>query len=161
KLLLARAIGLPLGQAFRLADAMPFAAAPPITEEEALQRAYAARADLQAAESRVRAAQQERRAASGEGLPSLAVSGDFGFIGNTVSTALGTFSLSAALRIPIFEGGRTQARVLKEDARLREAEASLADLKARVYYEVRSTLLDLKSSEERVSVATDALDLAN
>jgi outer membrane protein TolC len=91
----------------------------------------------------------------------LAVSGDYGFIGNTASSALGTFSLSAGLRVPIFEGGRTQARVLKEDARAREAEASLADLKARVYYEVRSTLLDLKATEERVSVATGALDLAN
>ena len=63
KLALARAIGLPLGQAYRLADEMPFAPMPPITPEQALEKAYATRADLRAADSRVRAARQERSAA--------------------------------------------------------------------------------------------------
>jgi outer membrane protein TolC len=81
KLALARAIGLPLGQAFRLADEMPFAPVPPVTPQQALEKAYAMRADLQAAESRVRAAERERSAAKGEGLPSLGVSGDYGWIG--------------------------------------------------------------------------------
>lgn len=161
RLSLARAIGLPLGQSFSLADEMPFAPAPPIAPEEALQRAYSTRADLQAAETRVRAAEQERRAARGEGLPSLTVSGDYGFVGNTVPSALGTFTVGAGLRVPIFEGGRTQAKVKQADARLREAEAALADLKAGVYYEVRTTLLDLTATAERVSVSTSALDLAS
>jgi outer membrane protein TolC len=160
KLALARAIGLPLGQAFRLADAMPFAAAPPITAEDAVERAYAARADLRAAESRVQAARQEKKAAAGEGLPSIAVSGDYGYIGNTVGGALGTFTLAAGVRIPVFEGGKAQAKVVKADARLRAAEASRDDLKARIYYEVQSTLLDLQSAGERVGVASSAVELA-
>jgi outer membrane protein TolC len=160
KLALARAIGLPLGQAFHLADDVPFAAGPPVTPEDALQRAYTARADLQAAESRVRAARQERRAEAGEALPSLGVSGDYGLIGNTVGGARPTYSIAAAVRIPLFEGGKVQAKVQKADARLRAAEASLADLKARVYYEVQATLLDLRATEERVGVATGAFDLA-
>ena len=160
KLALAHAIGLPLGQAFRLADDMPFSPAPAIAPEEALQRAYATRADLQAAESRVRAAEQARRAAAGEGLPSLGVTGEYGFIGNTASSALGTFAVGAGLRVPLFEGGKVQAKVKQADARLREAEAALADRRATVYYDVRSTLLDLTAAAERVSVATSALDLA-
>jgi outer membrane protein TolC len=160
KLALAHAIGLPLGQELRLADEMPFAAMPPITEEQALEKAYATRADLQAAASRVRAAQQEKSAARGEGLPSLSVAGDYGWIGNSASSALGTYSVSANLKLPVFEGGKVQAKVGQADARLRQAEASLADLKARVYYEVQATLLDLKSTEERVRVATDALEVA-
>jgi outer membrane protein TolC len=160
KLALARTVGLPLGQAFRLADAMPFSPFPAVSQEEALPRAYATRADLQAAELRVRAAQEERRAAVGEGLPSVGVTGDYGWIGNTASTALPTFSVAASVRVPVFEGGRVQARVQKADAQLRQAEAGLADLRARVYYEVQTTLLDLKASEERVSVAESAYDLA-
>jgi outer membrane protein TolC len=160
KLALARAIGLPLGQEYRLADAMPFAAMPEITPEQALEKAYAMRADLQAAASRVEAARRERQAAQGEGLPSLAVAGDYGWIGNTAPSALGTYSVSANVRIPVFEGGKVQAKVQKADARLKQAEAELADLKARVYYEVQETLLDLKAAEERVNVATSALELA-
>ena len=44
KLALARAIGLPIGQRFRLADPMPFVPAPPITAEEAAARARCATA---------------------------------------------------------------------------------------------------------------------
>ncbi len=160
KLALARAIGLALGQPFRLADEMPFAAVPPITEEQALEKAYASRADLLAAASRVRAAQQEKSAARGEGLPSLSVAGDYGWIGNTAASALGTYSVTANVRVPVFEGGKVQAKVGQADARLRQAEAALADLRGRVYYEVQTTLLDLRSTEERVRVATSALDLA-
>jgi outer membrane protein TolC len=161
KLALSRAIGLPLGQVFQLADEMPFAPAPPITPEEAVQRAYATRADLKAAESRVQAAQQERKAASGEGLPSLGVSGDYGAIGNTVGGARGTYAVAASLRIPVFEGGRVQAKVQQADAKLRAAEATLADMKGRVYYEVQATLLDLKATAERVGVAQGAVELAD
>ena len=102
---------------------MPFAPMPPITPEQALEKAYATRADLKAAESRVRAAQQERRAAVGEGLPSLAVAGDYGWIGNTASSALATYTVAASVRVPLFEGGKVQAKVQKADARLRQAEA--------------------------------------
>lgn len=160
KLALARAIGLPLGQALRLADEMPFAALPPIAPEEALQRAHATRADLQAAQARVRAAEQERRAAVGEGLPSVGVSGDYGAIGSGVGGARPTFTVSVNLRVPIFEGGRVQAKVQEADARLQQARASLEDLRAGVYYEIQSTLLDLKATEQRVGVATSAFALA-
>ena len=160
KLALARAIGLPLGQAMRLVDEMPFSALPQVAPEEALQRAYATRPDLQAAEARVRAAEQERRAAAAEGLPSVGVSGDYGVIGSDVGGARPTFTASVNLRVPIFEGGRVQAKVQQADARLQQARASLADLRAGVYYEIQSTLLDLKATEERVGVATSAFALA-
>jgi outer membrane protein TolC len=160
KLALARAIGLPPGQSFRLVDAMPFAPAPAISEASALERAYAGRADLRAAESRVDAARQERRAAVGDGLPSLGVSGDYGWIGNTAASARGTFTLNASLRVPVFEGGKVQAKVQKADAELRRAEAVRDDLKARIFYEVRATLLDLQAASERVEVATTASTLS-
>jgi outer membrane protein TolC len=160
KLALARAIGLPLGQAFLLADEMPSAALPPLTPEEALQRALSARADVQAAEARVRAAERERSAAAAEALPSLGVSGDYGAIGSEVASARPTFSASVSLRVPVFEGGRVRAKVQQADARLRQARASLEDLRAGVYYEVQSTLLDLTATGQRVDVATGAVALA-
>jgi outer membrane protein TolC len=160
KLALARAIGLPLGQRFRLADPMPTAPALPLTVEEAVERAWAGRPDLKAAQARVEAAEALRQAAKGEGLPSLVVSGDYGAIGNDVPGALATFTLGAALRVPLFEGGRVQARVREADARVQQERARLADLRARVYYEVQSVFLDLKASDERVLVAESARALA-
>lgn len=160
KLALARGIGLPLGQRFRLADAMPFAPAPPLTAEDATAQAWRDRPDLKAAAARVLAADEARKAARGEGLPSVAVAADYGAIGNTVSGALGTYALAAGVRVPVFEGGRVAARVREAEARAAEARARLEDLRARVYYEVQATLLDLRAAEQRVQVAEGALALA-
>jgi outer membrane protein TolC len=160
KLALARAIGLPLGQRFRLADAMPMAPPVTLTIEEAVERAWASRPDLKAAQSRVAAAEALRKAAQGEGLPSLAVSGDYGAIGNDLPNSLATFTIGAALRVPLFEGGRAQARVLEAEGRVQQERARLADLRARIYYEVQSVFLDLRATDERVAVSEGALALA-
>ena len=160
KLALARAIGLPLGQRFRLADPMPFAAGVPMEVDAALSQAWAGRPDLKAAQARVDAAEEARRAARGEGLPSLVVMGDYGGIGNSVSGALGTFTLGASLRVPVFEGGRAAARASEAAVRLRQERARLDDLKARVYYEVQAVFLDLRAAEQRVRVSESALALA-
>jgi outer membrane protein TolC len=160
KLVLARAIGLPLGQRFRLADPMPTTPPVPLTVEEAVERAWAGRPDLKAAQARVDAAEALRKAAQGEGLPSLAVSGDYGAIGNDVPGSRATFTLGAALRVPLFEGGRVQARVREAEAREQQERARLADVRARIYYEVQSVFLDLKAAEERVGVAESALALS-
>ena len=160
KLALARAIGLPLGQRFRLADPMPFAPAVPMSVEEAVDRAWAARPDLKAAQARVEAAEASRKAAQGEGWPSLAVSGDYGAIGNDVSSSLATFTVGAALRVPLFEGGRVRGRVREAEARLQQEKARLADLRARIYYEVQSDFLDLKAADDLVGVAEGAVALA-
>ena len=161
KLALARAIGLPLGQRYRLADSMP-AALPEValTVEQAVDRAWAGRPDLEAAQARVASAEAQRKAARGEGLPSLVVSGDYGAIGNTVSSSLGTFTVGAALRVPLFEGGRVQAKVREAEARVQQERARLADLRARIYYEVQAVFLDLKAAGERVAVAESAQALA-
>jgi outer membrane protein TolC len=160
KLDLARAIGLPLGQVFRLADPIPRTPAPDLTRDEALNRAYESRADLRAAEARVRAAEEAKKAARGEGLPSIGLSADYGTIGNTVSGAQPTYTMAAGLKVPVFEGKRVEARVQAAEARLRRSQSLVEDLKARIYYEVQAVFLDLEASEERVKVAEGALSLA-
>jgi outer membrane protein TolC len=160
RLALARAIGLPLGQRYRLADSMPFAPAVPMSVDEAVNRAYADRPDLKAALARVEAAERLRKAAQGEGLPSLAVSADYGALGNDVPSSRATYTLAANLKVPLFEGGRVQGRVREAEARVQQERARLEDLKAGIYYEVHSVFLDLKAAEDRVRVAEGALELA-
>lgn len=160
KLALARAIGLPIGQRFRLADTMPFAAGLPMSVDEAVARAWQLRPDLLAARARVASAEEAVSAARGEGLPSIGVSADYGAIGNTVPGALATYTLTAALRVSLFEGGRVQARTRQAEVRLQDERARLEDLRARTYYEVQSAFLDLQAAEDRVKVAEGALSLA-
>src|SRR5271165_2669387 len=83
KLSLARVIGLPPGQEFFLTEKAPYQALTPLPLETYLQHAYAARADYQAAQAQVRAAEFSRRSASAGHYPSLDVNANYGDIGVT------------------------------------------------------------------------------
>lgn len=160
KLSLARAIGLPLGQAFRLTDRMPEAPAPVLSVEEALRRAYDGRADWKSALAAVRAAEASRKSALGDTLPTIDVTADYGAIGQTIGGALATYSLGAAVRVPLLKGGHVAGKLLAADAVLEARRASLEDLRGAIDYEVRTAALDLRAAAERVGVAQGALSLA-
>jgi outer membrane protein TolC len=160
KLRLARIVGLPLGQAFTLSDRLPDVPVPDVTLEDALDRAYKTRPDYQAALERVLAAEAARRAIVGEGLPSVRVNADYGAIGLTPGDARGTFAVAGAVNVPIFQGGRTRGRLLEAEADLRARKAEAEDLKAGIYYDVRSAFLDLQATEEQLQVATRGRELA-
>src|SRR2546425_7649322 len=160
KLQLARIIGLPLGQSFTLADQMRMVAFPDITLEAALDRAYQSRSDYQAALARIEAAEANRRAITGEALPSVRVTADYGEIGLSPASAQGSFNVTGALHVPIFQGGRTRGRLIEADAELRTRRTEADDLKAGIYYEVRTAFLDLQAGKEQLRVATRARELA-
>ncbi len=160
KLQLARVIGLPLGQNFVLDSALPELPAPDMTVEQATERAYQTRADYQAALERVRAAEAARQAVVGEALPAVRLNADFGDIGLSPSDSHGTFSVTGAVQIPIFQGGRTRGRLLEADADVRSRRNEAEDVKASIYYEVRTAYLDLQATADQLQVATKARDLA-
>jgi outer membrane protein TolC len=160
KLQLARVLGLPLGQNFVLDPALPELPDPDLTLEQAIERAYQTRADYQAALEHVRAAEAARQAVVGEALPALRLNADFGDIGLSPSNSHGTFSVAGAVDIPIFQGGRTKGRLLEADADLRSRRNEAEDLKASIYYEVRTAYLDLQATTDQLQVATKGRDLA-
>jgi outer membrane protein TolC len=160
KLALARIVGLPLGQPLALDPVLPDLPAPDMSLEQAVDRAYAARPDYQAALQRVRAAEAERAAVVGSNLPSVHVSADVGDIGLAPASARATYALLGSVNVPIFNGGRTQGRLLQADADLRARRSEAADLKASIYYEVRAAYLDLDATAEQLRAATQGRDLA-
>ncbi len=160
KLALARAIGLPQGQQFKLTTSVPYAPVPPMTLEEALQRAYENRPDYQAALALEQSAERSRAAAVAGYYPSVKVSGDYGVIGQQVTQSHGTFDAGAALTIPIFQGGKVRGDVQEADALLNQRKQELDDLRARMENDIRSALLDLNAASEQVQVAQSTLQLA-
>jgi outer membrane protein TolC len=160
KLQLARVIGLPLGQAFALDANLPDLPNADLSLDDAVNTAYRSRPDYLAALERVRAAEASRQAVVGDALPSVHVTADYGDIGLSPSDARGTFSVTGAVNIPIFQGGRTRGRLLEADADLRNRRAEADDLKASIYYEVRAAFLDLEATAQQLSVAGKARDLA-
>jgi outer membrane protein TolC len=160
KLSLARVIGLASGQEFALTEKVPYQALTPLPVDVYLQRAYASRSDYQAAVAQVRAAELSRRGATAGHYPSLDVSANFGDIGVNPGQSNGTWQVDGGLTIPIFAGGKTHSDVLEAEAQLRQARSQLNDLRGRIDYEVRASLLDLNSAAEQVEVARSSVDLA-
>jgi outer membrane protein TolC len=161
KLNLARVIGLPTAQAFTLSDKIPYAPLPPLTLEQELQRAFENRSDYKAAESRVKAAELSRKAAVGERLPTLGVNGDFGDIGPHPTKSNGTFTAAAALKVPIFQGGKAKGDIIQAESQLKQRQAELDNLRGQIEYDLRTAFLDVQTAADEINVATSSLQLAH
>jgi outer membrane protein TolC len=160
KLVLARAIGLPLSQQFEITSHVPYQQLTPSSLDEALQSAYKTRSDFQSQLNRVRSAELSRKASSAERYPSLGVETNYGLSGVNPGSSHGTVNAAATLRIPIFQGGRVHGDVLRADASLTAERERLEDLRARIDQEVREAYLDLEASAQEVSVERSAVTLA-
>ncbi len=160
KLSVARIIGLAPGQEFVLTEKAPYQTLVPLPLETYLQRAYTSRADYQAAQAQVRAAELARRAAAAGRYPSLDLGANIGDIGVTPSQSNGTWQVNGGISIPIFAGNRVHGDVLEADAQLKQARSKLGDLRGEIDYEVRTALLDLDAAAQQVEVARSSVDLA-
>jgi outer membrane protein TolC len=160
KLQLARLIGLPVRQVFTIEDQVPSLSIPTPSFEEVLARAYTDRPDFLAAQARLREAESVVRGARAERLPSASLVGDYGVIGLTVGTSLPTFSVTGAVTVPLFDGGRASGRIQQAQADLAQRQAELEDLRASIYYNTRAAFLDLTAAEEQVQAATRGRELA-
>jgi outer membrane protein TolC len=161
KLNLARAIGLPLGQAFEFADQIPYANLNPQTVDQALSAAYTSRTDFRAALESLRSAQRQLSAVRGERYPALAVSGDYGVQGPNFGELHGAFTFQAGVSVPIFTGGRIKGDLTEAEAALRQRKAEAENLRGQIDYDVRTAFLNLQAAKEQVTVAGQNIDLAN
>ena len=161
KLNLARAIGLPLGQEFKLADQLPYSEINPPTVEDALNVAYKSRSDFRSALDSEKSAAQTLSATRGERYPVVAVNGGYGDIGPTLDHSHGDFTFQAGISVPIFTGGRIKGDVTQAEAELQQRKAEAENIRGQVDYDVRAAFLNLNAAKEQVAVAKQNVDLAN
>lgn len=162
KLTLGRVIGLPLGQDFTVADPAPSVPLETMSTKDALVKAYAHRADYQAAKSRVVAAEFTLRASKAERYPTLTANGYYGAQGLRLFTnSHGVFSATGAVQFNIFDGGRIKSDILESNSELQNRRNELENLRGQVDYEVRNALLDLTAAGTQVDVAKSNVELAS
>jgi outer membrane protein TolC len=153
KINLARLVGLPVNDNYEVTDDIPYSAAPDLTPEQALKQAFENRADLQSAAAQVRAAERVRSAAHWEHAPSLSLAADYGAIGINPGQSHETFTVVGTLRIPIWQGGRTEGEVQEADASLGQRRAELEDVRGRIEADVRDAFLDLQTAANQLEVS--------
>jgi outer membrane protein TolC len=157
---LARVIGLPVGQKYRLVNRVPYRPLPEMELQNAYARALQTRPDYQAALASLRAAQLSREAAWKQRLPSIDFAGEYGVLGTTPDSMSPNWTAVATLRIPIFEGGKIEADVQQTDAILKQRQAQVDDMRGRIEQDVEDAILDLKAAAQQVEVAKLGLDYA-
>ena len=157
---LARLLNLGLDRELELTDslAMPEANVPAL--EEALNAARENRKDLSAQALREEITRRSYTAVKWERLPSIQAFGDYGAIGLDIESAVGTRAYGASLRVPIFDGGRRDARRAEAAIALRQDELRTQDLRKQVELDVRLALDAIAAATRQVQVSEEGLQLA-
>jgi outer membrane protein TolC len=159
KLALGRLIGLPLGQEFTITTPLEYHATS-VVLDDALNEAFEARSDLHAADARVRAAEQARKAAVSERAPAFLLGGNYAVAGLNPAQSHGTFAVTGGVEFPIWRSGRIEADIAQADAVLAQRRAEYEDTYGRVDFDVRSAFLALNAANEQVKVAESNQGLA-
>lgn len=160
KLALARTIGLPLAQKFNLTDKAPYAAFDQLDVEATIKQAHANRKDLASMVEQTRAAEEQRKAATADRLPTIVADADYGDIGVNVRHSHGTFDAQGVLSVPIFKEYALRGEAQVAQSQLDTQRAQLSDMNAQVDADVRDALLDIASAQKQVDVARSSVDLS-
>jgi outer membrane protein TolC len=160
RLRLLRGMNLRLDTPIELADKLTFIPVDRETIEKAGRLAQETRADLKAQIQRESSARLSSNSVRLERLPSLAFVADYGTIGTGPDSALPTRTFGVAAKIPIFDGGRRDARRAQAASEYRAERIRTQDLRDQIALEVRLALDALRSAEEQVKVAAEGLALA-
>jgi len=158
---LLRAMGTPLATEVRLTDKLGYVPVDAVTLEQAKAQALQARPDLKAQQQREENARLSASAVRMERMPSLAAFGDYGSSGISLDNNMPTRTYGISLKVPIFDGGRRDARRGEAASLYRSEQVRTSDLKQQIELDVRLALDGLRSAEDQVKVAKDGLELAD
>ena len=157
---LLRGIGLRLDTELALTDKLQYIPVDPVTLGQAKALALHTRPDLEAQQERESTARLSASATRLERLPSVAAFGDYGSSGTGLDNALPTRTIGISVRVPLFDGGRRDARREESASQYRAEKVKTNDLKEQIELDVRLALDALRSAEEQVKVSKEGLDLA-
>jgi outer membrane protein TolC len=157
---LLRATGLRLDTQVELTWKLEYVPVDPVTLEQARAQALQARPDYQAQKERETSARFSASGTKLERLPSVQAFGDYGAIGTGFDSAMPTRTIGVSLRVPLFDGGKRDARRVESASQYRAEQERTSDLKEQIELDVRLALDALASADQQVRVAKDGLGLS-
>lgn len=157
---LARLLGLRLDRDLELTTPLESPAEEQPTLDGALAEAFEHRADWRAQSLHEKAAQRVSSATKWERLPSLSAFGDYGAIGGSINNSQPTRTIGASLEVPLFDGGRRDARRAESSSQARQESIRTRDLRQQIELELRLSFDALTSASLQAEVADSGLVLA-
>ena len=160
QLQLLRAVGLRLDTDLELTDKLSYVPVDAVTVEQARAQALKERPDYEAQQEREANAKLSASATKLERLPTVAAFGDYGASGTGFTNSLPTRTVGIQVRVPLFDGGRRDARREESASQYRSEKVKTNDLKEQIELDVRLALDALQSADDQVKVAKEGLELA-
>jgi outer membrane protein TolC len=157
---LLRAMGLKLETTIQLTDKLSYTPADLGTLENSIASARTLRAELKAQKERERSAQMNYGSVRAERLPSVSASANYGSIGTEITGARPTYDYGFSLRVPVFDGGRRDARRSESLSQYRQEQTRTHDLDQQVELDVRLAFDSVNAAVNEVTTAREGLDLA-
>lgn len=160
RLQLLRAMGMRLETEIELVDKLAYAPAGDVPLKETLASALDARPDWKAQKTREDGARLNYSGTKLERLPSVSAFADYGSIGTGINSASPTRTYGISMRLPIFDGGRRDARRAESLSQLRQEQIRTGDLRQQVELDIRLALDSLRSAGDQLKVADEGLQQA-
>lgn len=157
---LLKVIGLKLENPVQLTGVLAYVPVESVDVAQALAAAHDHRAELKAQQDREQSARLSSGSVKLERLPSLAAFGDYGSSGSSINNSVPTRSYGVSLKIPLFDGGRRDARRAESASQYRQEQIRTADLRDQIELDVRLALDSLGSADAQVKAAEAGLTLA-
>jgi outer membrane protein TolC len=128
--------------------------------ETLLEQARKARPEVKTQQQREDVARLNVTAVKDERLPSLGAEADYGTIGSNLANAHPTYTMGVSLRVPIFDGGRREARIGESTSKFRQEQIHTRDIQQQIELQVRTALESLRSAAAEVQAATEGQTLS-
>ena len=159
---LLRVMGLSLATELELSDKLSYAPTDAISVEQAQAEALKNRPDIKAQAEHEAAARLSANSVKLERLPSLYAYADYGTTGTNgnIVSLLPTRDYGLVMRVPIFDGGRRDARRAETASQFRQERTRTNDLHEQIELDIRTSLDSLHSAEEQFKVAEEGLTLS-
>src|SRR5579859_6925153 len=157
---LSRLLNLDPRQNIELGDSLSFFDTPQPDVEASIEESLAARPEWKALHEQIRAAENQKKAASESRLPSLHFSGNWAELGTEPSSVIPTYTYAGTISVPLFTGGRIRAETVRADLDIQKLAEQSADLRNQIALDVKTALLNLDSARSEVQVANLGVQLS-
>jgi outer membrane protein TolC len=157
---LSRLLNLDPRQQIELGDSLSFFETPQPDVEASIEEGLSARHEWKSMQEQMRAAENQRKAASAERLPSIHFNGNWAQLGTDPSGVIPTYNYAGTLSVPLFTGGRIRAEIVRADLDIQKLRQQQADLRNQIALDVKTALINLDSARSQVRVANLGVQLS-
>lgn len=157
---LLKAMGLKLDVRAELTDRLSYQPVELGSLEDALASARKLRPELNAQKERERTSRLNYSAVKMERLPSLGASADYGSIGSELIGAQPTYTYGISLKVPVFDGGKRDARRAESLSQYRQEQTRTRDVQDQVDLDVRLAFDSVRSAATEVETAREGVRLS-